>query len=59
MYPEYSFRGDVKNAAFRHCAGPADKGFGWIVGIGINNSDIYATVNELRHLLTVVQPLRA
>lgn len=51
MYPEYEFRGAWKNAAFKHCQGPAQGGFGWVVGIGINNEDIYATVNELRVLL--------
>jgi len=51
MYPEYEFRGEMKNAAFSHCAGPDARGFGWVVGIGIDNDDIYGTVNELRQLL--------
>ena len=48
MYPEYEFRGALKNAAFKHRKGPKQGGFGWVVGIGIDNDDIYATVNELR-----------
>lgn len=51
LYPEYEFEGRSKNAAFQRCAGPEDGGFGWIVGIGIDNDDIYATVAELRNLL--------
>ncbi|MDP6839530.1 MAG: ATP-binding protein [Planctomycetota bacterium] len=51
MYPEYEFGGVLKNAAFRHCAGPEDGGLGWVAGIGIDNSDIYATVNQLRRIL--------
>jgi signal transduction histidine kinase len=51
MYPEYEFRGALKNAAFKHCRPDSERGFGWVVGIGIDNDDIYATVNELRNLL--------
>ncbi len=51
MYPEYWFNGRWKNGAFKHCAGPAEHGFGWVVGVGIDNDDIYATVKELRFLL--------
>ena len=51
MYPEYEFRGVLKNAAFKHCRSENERGFGWVVGIGIDNDDIYATVNELRDLL--------
>ena len=28
MYPEYEFRGALKNAAFKHCRGPKQGGFG-------------------------------
>jgi hypothetical protein len=35
-----------KNAAFKHCKGPDKDGFGWVVGVGIDNSDIYATVRQ-------------
>jgi nitrogen fixation/metabolism regulation signal transduction histidine kinase len=51
MFPEYTFRGVRKNAAFKHTNGPEEGGFGWVVGIGIDNTDIYATVHELRTLL--------
>jgi signal transduction histidine kinase len=51
MYPEYEFGGERKNAAFRRTQPPAAGGFHWVVGIGIDNEDIYATVNELRDLL--------
>ncbi|MEM7518037.1 MAG: ATP-binding protein, partial [Planctomycetota bacterium] len=51
MYPEYTFGDEKKNAAFRHCAGTEVGGFGWIVGVGIDNKDIYKTVYDLRSLL--------
>ena len=51
LYPEYFFEGHTKNAAFQRCAGPEEGGFGWVVGVGIDNDDIYATVFELRNLL--------
>jgi signal transduction histidine kinase len=53
MYPEYTFRGVRKNAAFAHTAGRDKGGLGWVVGIGIDNADIYATVDDLRHVLLV------
>ena len=51
MYPEYEFKGVRKHAAFKHCASPEDGGLGWVLGIGIDNEDIYATVNELHRIL--------
>jgi signal transduction histidine kinase len=51
MYPQYAFGGVEKNAAFKHCASREQGGFGWIVGVGIDNSDIYSTVDELRGVL--------
>ncbi len=56
LYREYSFGGVVKNAAFQHCRGPnpdapLEAGLGWIVGVGIDNSDINAMAGELRDLL--------
>ena len=57
MYPEYEFGGVRKQAAFKHCKGPAPSGsgerggLGWVVGLGIDNSDIYAVVNELNLVL--------
>jgi signal transduction histidine kinase len=53
VFPEYEFPpGVVKNAAFRRTSTAAEGGFGWIVGLGINNDDILATVTELRSVLT-------
>jgi len=63
LYPEYTFGGKQKNAAFKRCAPPKGEaggdsatghelvGFGWVVGVGIDNDDIYATSIELRSLL--------
>jgi len=51
MYPEYQFQGRWKNAAFKHCASASDSGFGWVVGVGIDNDDTYATVDQLRRVL--------
>jgi signal transduction histidine kinase len=51
LYPEYDYRGKAKNAAFKRCPGPDKGGFGWVVGVGIDNDDIYATAEELRALL--------
>ncbi len=51
MYPEYEFQGRWKNAAFKHCRVVADGGFGWVVGLGIDNDDTYATVYQLRVVL--------
>ncbi len=55
LYREYIFRGQQKNAAYQHCngpdQGPLDSGFGWVVGVGIDNNDIYAMAGELKRLL--------
>ncbi len=51
MYPQYTFGGVEKNAAFKHCASAEHGGFGWIVGVGIDNGDIYRTVDDLRGVL--------
>ncbi|MFN0007482.1 MAG: ATP-binding protein [Planctomycetota bacterium] len=51
MYPAYSFRGLEKTAAFKHCAGPDRGGFGWVLGVGVDDRDIYEMVNELHGLL--------
>jgi nitrogen fixation/metabolism regulation signal transduction histidine kinase len=46
LYREYTFRGERKNAAFKHTAT-----FGWVVGVGIDNDDIFKAVRELQGLL--------
>lgn len=51
FYPEYVFTRQRKSGAFKHCADLEEGGFGWVVGVGINNEDIYAAVDELRELL--------
>jgi signal transduction histidine kinase len=51
LYPEYSFEEKRKNAAFKRCRGDAEGGFAWVVGVGIDNDDIYATAEELQGLL--------
>jgi signal transduction histidine kinase len=51
LYREYTFRGERKNAAFRRTARPEQGGFGWVVGVGIDNDDIFQGVRELRGLL--------
>ena len=51
MYPAYSFRGLEKTAAFKHCAGPEKGGFGWVLGVGVDDHDIYEMVTELHRLL--------
>lgn len=54
VFPEYEWPpGTPKNAAFRWTRTPSEGGFGWIVGLGINNEDILATVTELRQVLFV------
>jgi signal transduction histidine kinase len=51
LYPEYTFRGRRKTAAFKHTAAPEQGGFGWVVGVGIDNEDIFRGVRELQDLL--------
>jgi signal transduction histidine kinase len=51
LYPPYEFRGEHKSAAFKHTAGPEGGGFGWVVGVGIDDDDIFQAVRELRSLL--------
>ena len=51
-FPEYQFPpGTLKNASFRWTNTVEEGGFGWIVGLGIDNRDILATVSELRLVL--------
>lgn len=51
MFPEYEFGGVMKQAAFKHCKKRTQGGLGWVVGIGVDNTDIFATVNKLHQLL--------
>ncbi len=51
LYPEYTFQNKRKNAAFKHCLSAEQGGFGWIVGVGIDNDDIFGGVRQLRSLL--------
>ena len=51
MYPDYTFADIRKRAAFKHCLGKAAGGFGWIVGVGVDDADIYAPINQLRNIL--------
>ena len=47
MYPDYNFRDVDKKAAFKHCKSRAAGGFGWVVGVGADDAEIYAPVDEL------------
>lgn len=51
LFPEYTFKGEDKNAAFKRCIALEGDAPGWVIGVGINNDDIYATAEELRALL--------
>src|SRR5262249_25465239 len=57
MYPSYSFRGLSKTAAFKRCAGPEKGGFGWVLGVGVDDRDIYAMVDDLHRLLVAATVL--
>ncbi|MBM3988531.1 MAG: HAMP domain-containing protein [Planctomycetes bacterium] len=57
LYPEYEFAGRRKNAAFKHTHAVTEEGFGWIVGVGIDNDDIFEGVRELRAQLFQVTAL--
>jgi signal transduction histidine kinase len=48
LYREYEFRGEQKNAAYRHALEVGEGGLGWIIGVGIDNEDIYAATTSLR-----------
>jgi signal transduction histidine kinase len=48
LYPPYEFEGRSKSAAFKHCAPPEQGGFDWVVGVGIDDEDIFKGVKELR-----------
>ena len=45
--------GTSKISGFAHARGPRQGGFGWYVGVGINDEQIFADVLRLRNLLMV------
>ncbi|MEL6714607.1 MAG: ATP-binding protein, partial [Planctomycetota bacterium] len=47
MYPDYEFRGERKRAAFKHGRPVDENGFGWIVGVGVDFSDIFEPIHEM------------
>ena len=51
MYPPYTFRGVEKTAAYKRCLAPSAGGFGWVVGVGIDDVDMYASAKDLRSIL--------
>ncbi len=51
MYRDYVFEGLAKTAAFHRTRAPDQNGFDWVVGVGINDSDIVAASRDQRRLL--------
>jgi len=51
MYPDYLFGGVGKKAAFDHCNRVGGGGFGWVVGVGVDDADVYGPVEELSRIL--------
>lgn len=51
LFPSYEFGGRQKSAAFKHTKRPEDGGFDWVVGVGIDDDDIFRGVNALRNNL--------
>ena len=51
MYPDYSFRGVPKRAAFKHCRSGEEGGLGWVVGVGVDLDDIVAPVRNQSRVL--------
>lgn len=49
MYPSYEFRGKQKQGAFIRIDG--DTGFQWVIGVGVNEEEIYAAARETNRLL--------
>ena len=47
MYPDYSFGGVEKRAAFRHGKSREQGGFGWVVGVSVDYPDIYGPIHEI------------
>lgn len=51
MYRPYEFRGVEKTAAFKRSRGSDEGGFGWVVGVGIDDEDMFATSKDLQLVL--------
>lgn len=51
LFRRYEFGGVKKSAAFHRTAPAAQGGFDWVVGVGIEEADIYARSSELRSIL--------
>ncbi len=51
LHPRYQFRGVGRSAAFRHCRSASEGGFGWVVGVGMDDDDIAVTLDELQAVL--------
>ncbi len=51
MYRGYRFEGLTKTAAFHRTQPVEEYGFDWVVGVGINDSDIVAASRDQRRLL--------
>ena len=51
LYPPYEFLGVEKTAAFKRCGGEEMMGFSWVVGVGINDADMFASNQATRQLL--------
>ncbi|MBM3978501.1 MAG: HAMP domain-containing protein [Planctomycetes bacterium] len=49
LHVPYTFQDKPRSAAFQHCGGAY--GFPWVVGVGIDDADIYAQSHRLRSLL--------
>ena len=47
LYPDYTYRDIDKKAAYRHTTSGRDGGFGWIVGVGVDDDDIYRPVRTI------------
>lgn len=47
MYPNYTFGGERKKAAFRHGMSIASGGFGWVIGVGVDFPDIYDPIHAI------------
>ena len=51
MYRPYVFGGKEKTAAFKRCKGPDQDGFGWVVGVGIDDEDMFSSSKDLQAVL--------